>query len=83
MCSYVQWNVPGCKCHLACWCAEQAPWALALRDCKDLAWVLTQEWALSVHVAKTSTWALTQEWVLAQVTSIDTVGAKPSVCFTE
>ena len=28
------------------WCAEAA-WALAIHDCKDLAWALTQEWALA------------------------------------
>ena len=28
------------------WHAEAA-WALAIRDCKDLTWVLTREWALA------------------------------------
>ena len=53
----------------ACWRAEAA-WALATRDSKDLAWVLTQEWALSICAAKTSTWALTREWALARDTMV-------------
>ena len=51
--SYVQWEVHGCKHPLLSWRAEAA-WAPAIRDCKDLAWALTQEWALSIHGAKTS-----------------------------
>ena len=53
----------------ALWCAEAA-WALAIRDCKDLAWALTREWALSIHAAKTSTWALTRKWALAWETMV-------------
>ena len=34
---------------------QKLPGRLPYRDCKDLAWVLTQEWALSIHAAKTST----------------------------
>ena len=49
---------------LVCWHAE-APWALAIRDCKNLAWALIREWALSISAAKTSTWALTWECALA------------------
>ena len=44
--------------------------ALAICDCKDLAWALTQEWALPIHAAKTSTWALTWEWALARDTTV-------------
>ena len=55
----------------ALWRAEAA-WALAIRDCKDLAWALTQEWMLSIHAAKTSTWTLTREWALAQGTILYT-----------
>ena len=44
--------------------------ALAIRDCKDLAWALTREWALPIHAAKTSTWALTWEWALARDTTV-------------
>ena len=49
-CSYVQWNVPGCKHSLVCWHAKAA-WTLAIRDCKDLAWALTREWAFSILAA--------------------------------
>ena len=58
-----------CKRPLACWRVEAA-WALAIRDCKDLAWALTWEWALSIHAAKISTWALTREWTLARDTTV-------------
>ena len=51
------------------WPAETA-WALAIRDCKDLAWALTWEWPLSIRAAKTSTWALTWEWALARDTMV-------------
>ena len=60
LCSCVQWNVPGYKCP---WRGEAA-WALAIYDCKGLAWVLTWEWALSFRAAKTSTWALTRSGLL-------------------
>ena len=59
----------GYKHPLACWHAGAA-WALAIRDCKDLAWALTRGWALSNHAAKISTWVLIQEWVLAQDTTV-------------
>ena len=58
-----------CMAASALWHTE-ATWALAIHDCKDLAWALTREWALSIHAAKTSTWALTWEWALARDTTV-------------
>ena len=69
LCSYIRWNVPGCKHPLVYWHAE-ATWALGIRDCKDIAWALTWEWVLSIRAAKTSTWALILEWVLARDTTV-------------
>ena len=61
-----------CMAASALWHTEAA-WALAIHDCKDLAWALTREWALSIHAAKTSTWALTREWALARDTTVRAV----------
>ena len=47
------WN-HSCKLPLA-FRSGEAAWALAIRDCKDLAWALTRGWALSIPAAKTST----------------------------
>ena len=82
LCSYVWWNVPWCKHPLACWRAEAA-WALAIRDCKDLAWALTREWALSIRAAKTiSTWVLTREWALAWDTTVVAISVHVGIDFT-
>ena len=76
MCSYVGWNVPGCRRPLACWLAGAA-WALAICDCKDVAWTLTWEWSLSIHAAKTGTqWVLTRKWALARDTTVILEGLK-------
>ena len=67
---------------MACWRAEAA-WVLTIRDCKDLAWALTQEWALSIHAAKTSTWALTWEWALAWDTMVLQYGTGSTIAIIE